>query len=390
MNIPGFKPPWKLKYLGGLVCPCLTQIAWAQLQLTTVRGTALGPDSRPVRDATVRLLDLLGNAVAATMTDTLGIFLFQGVAPGTYSLQAETAQLRSPARPLTVNSALPIEADIRLVSRLDEKLVVTDTPEVPAVTKRFSFAGESVRRSPVHIQSRGLQAAVATLPGFSTEDSGLLHHRGVDDGILYVQDGLPIYDCIDTLFGVPPGSSTMTSINVLTGYIPPEFGFKSGGVVEVRSEADLRDSWSGTFELGLGSYATHEVSAIALGPNVGAAGVTYEHAPSGFWSSVTGRHESGTPLEVGDEQLDELMERPGSELVNFARGRIKPRTLFDVMAGRTLVRRDRFELTARLEILNLTNQEYALNFGIPSAARISALPHRGAQASIQSSLEEVY
>jgi TonB dependent receptor/Carboxypeptidase regulatory-like domain len=771
MRGAGFRQPLMLKCIGGLVCVCLTQIAWAQLQLTTVRGTALGPDGRPVPQATVRLLDPLGKAVASTMTDALGIFLFHAVAPGTYSLQAETAQLRSPARRLTVNSALPIEAEIRLATRLDEKLIVTDSPEVPAVTKRFSLAGESVRRSPVYLQSRGLQAAVATLPGFSTEDSGLLHHRGVDDGILYVQDGLPIYDRIDTSFGVAPGSSTMTSINVLTGYIPPEFGFKSGGVVEVRSEAGLRDSWSGTFDLGLGSYATREVSAIALGPltrnialslsfageesgrfldpvhpsnfhnegdmrsgalqlswnpspqdwvaagggygwsgydvthgetqeaagqdqrqlveqnyqslswqrfwtsrtvsqmaafrrvtrgglrgsssdtplfadsdrslsrwgfiasithhcrqhvfkagtemsriglreffsfavtdqdeeaglsaealeftpdrpfvfrdsvsrpqwsfylqdsfrplrgltldlgvrfdrnrllvsenqwsprlgisytwestrttlrsslnrffqppqaeylllssspqaqalspfiddlgaggaelraerqtafelgaeqwigdavsfdvvywrrrvknygdpnvffgttiifpnsvasgraagvdlrvevprrrgwsgflsysnsrvvqygpingglfledeiidigpgtpftpdhdqrNVGAAGATYEHATSGFWFSFTGRHESGTPLEVGDEELDELMERPGSDLVNFDRGRVKPRTLFDVMVGRTLVRRDRFELNARLEILNLTNQSYALNFGNP-------------------------
>ena len=180
-----------LKCIGGLVWLCLTQIAWAQLQLTTVRGTALGPDGQPVPEATVRLLDPLGNAVASTTTDALGIFLFQGVAPGTYSLQAETAQLRSPARRLTVNSALPIETEIRLATRLDEKLIVTDS------------------------------------------------------------------------------------------------------------------------------------------------------------------------------ELDELMERPGSDLVNFDRGRVKPRTLFDVMVGRTLVRRDRLEVSARLEILNLTNQAYALNFGNP-------------------------
>ena len=134
-----------LKCIGGLVWLCLTQIAWAQLQLTTVRGTALGPDGQPVPEATVRLLDPLGNAVASTTTDALGIFLFQGVAPGTYSLQAESAQLRSPARRLTVNSALPIETEIRLANRLDEKLIVTDSPDVPAVTKRFSLAGESVR-----------------------------------------------------------------------------------------------------------------------------------------------------------------------------------------------------------------------------------------------------
>ena len=72
--------------------------------------------------------------------------------------------------------------------------------------------------------------------------------------------------------------------------------------------------------------------------HVAAFGVSYDHPVSGFWASFGGRYESGTPLEVDEDELDELMERPGSELVNFETGRVLPRQLFDVMAGTRLFR----------------------------------------------------
>jgi hypothetical protein len=70
--------------------------------------------------------------------------------------------------------------------------------------------------------------------------------------------------------------------------------------------------------------------------NVGAFGVTYD-APSGFWASFGGRYESGTPLEVDEDELDELVERPGAELVDFERGRVKPRMIFDCARRHALI-----------------------------------------------------
>ena len=35
------------------------------------------------------------------------------------------------------------------------------------------------------------------MPGWATEDNGLLHSRGVDDGFLYVVDGVPVYERLD-------------------------------------------------------------------------------------------------------------------------------------------------------------------------------------------------
>ncbi len=38
--------------------------------------------------------------------------------------------------------------------------------------------------------------------------------------------------------------------------------------------------------------------------HVAAFGASYDHPPSGFWVSFGGRYESGTPLEVDEDELD--------------------------------------------------------------------------------------
>jgi outer membrane receptor for Fe3+-dicitrate len=99
--------------------------------------------------------------------------------------------------------------------------------------------------------------------------------------------------------------------------------------------------------------------------HVGSFGVTYDHDRRGTWLSLTGQYASGTPLEIDDDDRDEIDERPGAELVDFERGRVKPRTVFDVMVGQRLHRGPRVDLSARLSILNLADRAYAFNFGNP-------------------------
>jgi outer membrane receptor protein involved in Fe transport len=68
---------------------------------------------------------------------------------------------------------------------------------------------------------------------------------------------------------------------------------------------------------------------------------------------------------VDEDDFDELAERPGSDLVDFEEGRVKPYTVFDVQAGQRLVRNEAVELSVRAAVLNLTDTRYAFNFGNP-------------------------
>src|SRR5205823_5044421 len=99
--------------------------------------------------------------------------------------------------------------------------------------------------------------------------------------------------------------------------------------------------------------------------NVGAFGVTYDHEPSGFWISLDGRYESGTPLEVNEDNIDELLARPGSELIDLERGRVRARQVFDVVSGFRLFRDGGRDLNLRVALMNATGRRFAYNFGNP-------------------------
>ena len=258
--------------------------AWAQQQFATIRGVVNGSDGQAFAGATVTLLDQLGTRVAATETAPTGRFQFEQVAPGTYTLFAEAPALaagaaasagappeRSDARVIIVQAALPIDVALTLAPHIAETVVVEATAEAPPVTTRMTIAGDALRQMPTRLPSRGVQEVLATLPGWTSEDNGVLHVRGVDDGVLYVEDGVPVYDRLDTLFGIAPDPGGVGSMNVLTGYIPPEFGLKAGAVIEVQSPTAQRTDWTASVDLGIGSDALRSARTLAGGPIGGRA-----------------------------------------------------------------------------------------------------------------------
>jgi len=116
--------------------------------------------------------------------------------------------------------------------------------------------------------------------------------------------------------------------------------------------------------------------------NVGAFGLSYDDLRTGFWATFGGRYESGTPLEVDEDELDELMARPGAELVNFETGRVHPRLVFDVVAGTRLFSSSGYDISLRGGVLNLTGEEFAYNFGNPFSGT-----HFGAGRTFQIGLQ---
>lgn len=245
----------------------------AQLQHGTVQGTVLGPDNAGLDGVVVALLDSLGNPLMSTISKA-GEFRITGIAPGTYALRAETTSLRGLVQSLTVRGALPITLTIRLSPAAAERVVVRADLESTTTAAGVTLSGDTLRRAPVRIHSRGVQNAVASAPGWATEDNGLLHVRGVDDGFLYVVDGVPVYERLDGLFGTAPDPAMIDSINIVTGYVPPEFGFKSGGVIEVRSVGRRADAWLGTLDAGGGSDAARGFTAVGGGPLGGTTALT--------------------------------------------------------------------------------------------------------------------
>ncbi|MGQ0736722.1 MAG: TonB-dependent receptor [Acidobacteriota bacterium] len=234
------------------------QMQWAPL-------TAVVHDARgPVQAAVVVLADPLGAEIQRVVTDPQGRATFAAVAPGRYTLRTSAPGAAPFDLPAAVTGALALEITIRVPTALTDRVVVVgSTPAEP--TSRAGLAGDSLDALPVRVRTRGVQDAVATLPGWTTEDNGLVHARGVDDGFLYVIDGVPVYERLDALSGFAPDLASVAALDVITGYIPPEFGQKAGGVIEVRS-ASGADQWTSVMELAGGSDAAVDAVVTSGGP----------------------------------------------------------------------------------------------------------------------------
>jgi outer membrane receptor protein involved in Fe transport len=240
--------------LASLATALLTAPATAQLQLGAIRGVVLDSSSNAVAGVTIDLTDPLGGVIDSRTSDDRGRFSFPNVAPASYAIRAQAANGEQLMQPVRVTDALPIDLTLRFPLRtvVAVQVAATVAPDSPAM--RVSLAGRSIEQVPLRTVARGLQDVVATLPGWATEDNGLLHVRGIDDGFLYVIDGVPVYERLDQLSGVAPDASTFESITVMTGYIPAEFGYKAGGVIDVRSKSSA-EQWEGTATYGQGTDA---------------------------------------------------------------------------------------------------------------------------------------
>jgi len=235
----------------------------AQRQSAEIRGVVVESDDTPVGGIAVALTDPLGATIFQATSDSSGRFVFPQVAPGRFTIRALAAPGKVTSVSVAVESALPLEVIVRLAPRVEE--IVQVEARLEAVSTRSSLGSESLATVPARVRGRALQDAVATLPGWAIEDNGLLHARGVDDGFLYVVDGVPVYERLDALNGIAPDPASLESISVLTGYVAPEFGYKAGGVIELRS-APAADRWRGTADGGLGTLSTRQAGGSAGGP----------------------------------------------------------------------------------------------------------------------------
>jgi outer membrane receptor protein involved in Fe transport len=158
-------------------------------------------------------------------------------------------------------------------------------------------------------------------------------------------------------------------------------GWASG--IDVRLDVPRYRGWAGFVSYGNsrveqagpitgGLFLEDEVAEIAGGErftpdhdqrNTGAAGISF--VAGGTSVAVNTRYESGTPLQVEDDDLDELDDRAGADRVDFLRGRVKPRKTVDLALSQRLYRARGADLTLRLAVLNATGAEWAYNFGNP-------------------------
>jgi outer membrane receptor protein involved in Fe transport len=250
-----------------LVAAMAASPAAAQVQLSRLDGVVVDSSNKPVAGAVVTVADPLGATIRRVAADASGRFLIVDLPPGRYRLAVDGGATVTAPVPIAIADGLPATVTLRVPPAFRDAVVVEGTRPAASIATRTSLGPESIARAPGRTGARRLQDVVATLPGWATEDNGLLHSRGVDDGFLYVVDGVPVYERLDQTSGLAPDASTIDALTVVTGYVPPEYGYKAGGVIDVRTRA-ATESWRGFAETGAGSEAAADGGA-SLGGAIG-------------------------------------------------------------------------------------------------------------------------
>jgi hypothetical protein len=241
--------------------------AQAQIQHGTITGVVSDPAGALVANAVVRLDHPVAGQRHHLVTDSAGEFTFNNIPFDQYMLRVTAGGFEVASQLVVVRSNLPIKVEIKL-SVAGSKLSVEVESQENLIDRDSSssattIAEPSIRHTPRANRNRMLQELVATAPGTATENNGLIHVRGVDDGILYVIDGIPIVDRLDAVSASPIDTDAIDSMQVITGNIPPEFGGRSAAVVIVHPKSGiglllttsgirLRERTSGSQEDGAG------------------------------------------------------------------------------------------------------------------------------------------
>lgn len=252
-----------------VVCAASCPIARAQIRSGTVEGTVRDASGAVVSGARVRLFRSISGDTRETRTDGAGRFVFDNVAFDLYSLAIEGAGFRRVQRAVGVRSNVPVVVD----ESLDPAGVaesVSIAPEValvdPTSTSTESRADERLLERSVGSTGTGaVQRILATMAGWTHENDGLVHPRGVDDGALYVIDGVPLSDRADLTSAPALDPAAIRSLTVFTGGFPAEFGGRSGAVVLVEPRSGIDRPLGGSVAAGAGGFRSGEIAGTVGG-----------------------------------------------------------------------------------------------------------------------------
>jgi len=237
----------------------------AQIQNGTVTGVVSDPTGALVANAVVRLDHRVAGRGHQLITGLDGEFAFNNVAFDQYILRVTADGFEIASQPIAVRSNLPIKIDIKLAvagSKASVEISSSENLVEPDSSSSTTTIGQnSVRQTPRTNRNRLIQELVATAPGSATENNGLVHVRGVDDGILYVVDGIPIVDRMDAVSASPIDTDTINSMQVITGNIPAEFGGRSAAVVIVHPKSGIDSPIVADLTIGAADFRTDEISA---------------------------------------------------------------------------------------------------------------------------------
>src|SRR5471032_2705644 len=235
-----------------------------------VSGSVADGSGKPVANASVTLQDAGGASVGATSTDGTGHFAVHHVAPGTYAVVVAAPGYASGSSIATASEGVDASVSVALSK--------SDAIDVQVNAKRLDQArngllpetGSSIYRitqADIQAMPQGentpLNQVLLQAPGVADDSYGQLHVRGDHADLQYRINGILIPEPISG-FGQSLDTRIIQQVNLLTGALPAEYGYRTAGIVDIQTKTGELGS-GGSIDVYGGSHQTIQTSADVYG-----------------------------------------------------------------------------------------------------------------------------
>jgi len=255
----------------GLGVAAWTVIGSCQTEGRQVGGVINDAFSRPIAQVLVLLRTAAGKTITQTQTNENGRFSFSSVAPGTYTVVASRSGFQEGTAIVNVGSATPPEVVLALASEQAPDLTVIVTAarldrtrnalSPKTGTSLFTFQQADIDALPQG-DNTTFNDLLVRAPGVANDNFGQLHIRGDHANIQYRINGVILPEGI-TGFGSALDTRFASKVDLLTGALPAQYGYRTAGVVEI----DTKSAYQSGGRVGIygGSHGTVNPSAELSG-----------------------------------------------------------------------------------------------------------------------------
>ncbi|MCC6589900.1 MAG: TonB-dependent receptor [Bryobacterales bacterium] len=298
----------------------------------SLSGTVLDSTGQPVPAASVRLTNRLSNFEATLLSTADGAFRFANLPFQPYTLEVTKPGFQPWTEQVPLRQGAPRHIDIRLeLAASRQSVTVSDSVSTlvdPEQTGSYAQMNQrEIERLPLQVGNRGLEAVLATFPGFAQNANGAIHPRGAHNQMTFVIDGMPVSDQLTGAFANAVDPNIVQSVELFTGNIPAEYGNKVAAVANITTKSGIGSGrlLGGSF---MASAAQFDTAAI----------VTQFAGERGRWGYSGSANLMKSNRYLDQVSLDNLHNGGNSERI-FLRADWMPdgtNTLrFNVMAGRS-------------------------------------------------------